>query len=103
MGSPTISFAKYPYLLRNHRAHESLVMRSQFGLALNTIDAYARALSSYFAFSEKLKIAPELSNCLIPSILARHISHDPSYRIASLPGDALPTPAVRSPALIAIA
>ena len=62
MGSPTISFAKYPSLLRHDRAHEWLVMRSQFGLALNTIDAYARALSSYFAFSEKVKITPELSN-----------------------------------------
>ena len=36
-------------------------MRAQFGLALNTIDAYARALNSYFAFSEEHKIAPELS------------------------------------------
>lgn len=61
MGSPAISLAKYPYLLQHQRAYEWLVMRAQFGLAFNTIDAYARALSSYFAFSEKQKIAPELS------------------------------------------
>lgn len=36
-------------------------MRAQFGLALNTIYAYARAFSSYFAFSEKENITPELS------------------------------------------
>lgn len=62
MGSPAISFAKYPYVLQHHRAHEWLVMRAQFGLAFNTIDAYARALSSYFAFSEKDCITPELSS-----------------------------------------
>ena len=37
-------------------------MRAQFGLALNTIDAYARALLSYFAFSEKESIRPDLSS-----------------------------------------
>ena len=37
-------------------------MRAQFGLTFNTIDAYARALSSYFAFSEGQKIAPEVSS-----------------------------------------
>jgi integrase len=61
MGSPAISFAKYPFVLQHQRAVEWLVMRAQFGLALNTIDAYARALSSYFAFSEKENITPELS------------------------------------------
>ena len=62
LGSPAVSFAKYPSLLQHQRAHEWLVMRAQFGLALNTIDAYARALSSYFAFSEKEDITPELSS-----------------------------------------
>jgi len=47
MGSPAIKFAKYPHLLQHQRAHEWLVMRAQFGLAFNTINAYARALSSY--------------------------------------------------------
>ena len=47
LGSPAIRFAKYPSLLQHHRAHEWLVMCAQFGLALNTIDAYARALSAY--------------------------------------------------------
>jgi site-specific recombinase XerD len=61
MGSPAISFEKYPSVLQHQRALEWLVMRAQFGLALNTIDAYARALSSYFAFSEKESITPELS------------------------------------------
>lgn len=37
-------------------------MRAQFGLAVNTIDAYARALGSYFAFSAKEEITPEQSN-----------------------------------------
>jgi integrase/recombinase XerD len=62
MGSPAICFAKYPHLLQHQRAHEWLVMRAQFGLALNTIDAYARALSSYFAFSEEQKITSEQSS-----------------------------------------
>jgi Phage integrase, N-terminal SAM-like domain len=61
MRSPAISFAKYPFVLQHHRALEWLVMRAQFGLALNTIDAYARSLNSYFAFSEKENITPELS------------------------------------------
>jgi integrase/recombinase XerD len=59
---PQSVFAKYPSLLQHQRAHEWLVMRAQFSLALNTIDAYARALSTYFAFSEKEDITPELSS-----------------------------------------
>src|ERR1700722_8774588 len=46
---------------------------------------------------------PELSNCRIPSRLARHISHEPSYKIASLPADAFPTVLACSSALIASA
>lgn len=59
MGSPAISFAKYTSVLQHHRAYDWL--RAQFGLALNKIDAYAGALSFYFAFSEKESITPELS------------------------------------------
>src|ERR1700686_2035178 len=43
---------------------------------------------------------PELSNCRIPSRLARHISHEPSYKIASLPADAFPMLVVGCSALI---
>ena len=59
---PTIKFAKYPDLLQHQRVHEWLLIRTQFGLAFNTIDTYAHALSSYLAFSEGQKIAPELSS-----------------------------------------
>jgi integrase/recombinase XerD len=62
MEVPDIRLAKYPYLLQHRRAHEWLVMRAQFGLAANSIDAYARALNSYFAFSSKEEIKPEQSN-----------------------------------------
>jgi integrase/recombinase XerD len=80
MGSPAISFAKYPSVFLHHRAHEWLVMRAQFGLALNTIDAYARGLSSYFAFSKKENITPELSS---RADIARWINEERERGIAN--------------------
>ncbi len=46
------------YIERYHHLHSAvharqwLTMREQFGLAANTLDAYARAVDSYFAFME---------------------------------------------------
>jgi hypothetical protein len=52
---------RYHHLDSATHAKEWLIMREQFGLAPNSLDAYARALDSYFSFMELRKTACEKS------------------------------------------
>ncbi len=55
---------RHPHLVRATHARAWLTMREQFGLAPNTLDAYARAVDSYVAFLQKRGCGCEASTRL---------------------------------------
>jgi site-specific recombinase XerD len=61
MATPTVQLERYPHLSAAAYARDWLVMRAQFGLAPNTIDAYARSLDSYFSFAASTGVDQEKS------------------------------------------
>jgi integrase/recombinase XerD len=61
MTTPTDQFERYRHLRSVGHARDWLLMRARFGLAPNTIDAYARSLDSYFSFAASTEIDPETS------------------------------------------
>jgi site-specific recombinase XerD len=48
--APRFSVDRYRHLASAGQARQWLTMREQFGLTANTLDAYARAIDSYFSF-----------------------------------------------------
>ena len=61
MVSPTLQLDKYLHLSAVAHTCDWLIMRARIGLALNTIDAYARSLDSYFLFAANAGIEQEKS------------------------------------------
>jgi hypothetical protein len=59
MPTPTVQFERYRHLSAVVHARDWLLMRARFGLAPNTIDAYARSPDSYFAFAPSTGIDRE--------------------------------------------
>jgi site-specific recombinase XerD len=50
--APEFRIDRYQYIHYSTHARQWLIMRGQFGLAANTLDAYARAIDSYFSFMD---------------------------------------------------
>jgi site-specific recombinase XerD len=71
---------RYHQLDSATHAKEWLIMREQFGLAPNSLDAYARALDSYFSFMESRKTVCEQSTradvaCWINELRSRGLAN----------------------------
>jgi site-specific recombinase XerD len=59
--APRFSVDRYRHLASAVHARQWLTMREQFGLTANTLDAYARAIDSYFSFLSSRKCTCETS------------------------------------------
>ncbi|MGD0941582.1 MAG: tyrosine-type recombinase/integrase [Terracidiphilus sp.] len=70
--APRFSLDRYGSVLLVSHACQWLTIRMQFGLAHNTLDAYARALDSYFAFTGIVEDSCAKSNS---ADVARWINH----------------------------
>ena len=60
--APRFSLDRFRHLDSAVHARELLTMREQFGLTPNTLDAYARAIDSYYFFLESRERTCETSN-----------------------------------------
>jgi integrase/recombinase XerD len=60
--APRFSVDRYRHLASAVHARQWLIMREQIGLSPNTLDAYARAIDSYYFFLESHEHTCETSN-----------------------------------------
>lgn len=57
-----ICWERYQLVAQSPHARSWLTIQAHLGLAVNTIDAYGRALEDYLAFSARQALAPESAN-----------------------------------------
>ena len=76
----SFSISRYPVLRSIDHACQWLTIRQQFGLAPNTLDAYARALDSYFAF---LNVRDVMFTASGTADVAAWINHCNARRLAN--------------------
>ena len=84
---------RWPALAAVPPALAWLRMRANLGLAHRTIDAYARGLSEYLAFSAEAAADPLSARCEHVARFVRHLTERPlRHAGAGSPSSACPTP-----------
>src|SRR5947209_9944627 len=75
-----IRWERYPLLAQAPHARTWLTIQANLGLALNTIEAYGRALEDYFVFSNRRAISPESANREHISLYVHDLTSRPNPR-----------------------
>ena len=86
MSSSTALQDRWPALAAVPPALEWLTMRANLGLAHRTIDAYARGLSEYLAFSAEMAADPLSARREHIARFVRHLTERPSRQAGTSPG-----------------
>jgi site-specific recombinase XerD len=79
-----IRWERYPLLAQSPHARTWLTIQANLGLALNTIEAYGRALEDYLVFSRHRAISPEAANREHISLYVHDLTARPNPRGAKV-------------------
>lgn len=71
---------RYPLLALSPHARMWLVIQANLGLAMNTIDAYGRALEEFLSFSASLSVVPETATREHIAAYVHHLTARPSLK-----------------------
>jgi integrase/recombinase XerD len=75
-----IRWEHYPVLAQSPQARTWLTIQANLGLALNTIEAYGRALEDFLVFSSRRAVSPEVANREHISLYVHDLTSRPNPR-----------------------